>query len=191
MFPSLAHRPWHVFCRVSLQHRAPLSQRSSRVPQLRYGEESLREVLLGVSYSNIFYTEWLLLLWFLLNGSVGLMCSTTEETSYCHSFCCTGWQSGGIHSLWCSLPDCRVASLGLGKVQYYSTSGNSKDGPPKSASGDAPSAEKVLAAAAKATAASSSEKCWRFCILQKFEMFMKRRISLLFTSLIKFYYLLL
>ncbi|KAA8588699.1 hypothetical protein FQN60_010044 [Etheostoma spectabile] len=49
------------------------------------------------------------------------------------------------------LPDCRVASLGLGKVQYYSTSGNSKDGPPKSASGDAPTAEKVLSAAAKAT----------------------------------------
>ncbi|XP_076595637.1 proton-coupled zinc antiporter SLC30A9, mitochondrial [Chaetodon auriga] len=101
MFNSLAHRPWHVFCRVSLQHRAPLSQRSPRFPQL-----------------------------------------------------CHGWQNGGIHSLWFSLPDCRVASSGLGKVQYYSTSGNSKDGPPKSASGDAPSAEKVLSAAAKATPAS-------------------------------------
>ncbi|KAG8003868.1 Zinc transporter 9, partial [Nibea albiflora] len=90
MFPSLAHRPWHVFCRVSLQHRAPLSQRSPRIPQL-----------------------------------------------------CYGWQGGGMHSSWFSLPDCRVASLGLGKVQYYSTSGNSKDDPPKS-----PSAETVLSAAA-------------------------------------------
>ncbi|TKS72133.1 Zinc transporter 9 [Collichthys lucidus] len=101
MFPSLAHRPWHVFCRVSLQHRAPLSQRSPRIPQL-----------------------------------------------------CYGWQSGGMHSSWFSLPDCRVASLGLGKVQYYSTSGNSKDGPPKPPSANAPSAEKVLSAAVKATPAS-------------------------------------
>ncbi len=60
--------------------------------------------------------------------------------------------------MWFSLPDCRVASLGLGKVQYYSTSGNSKDGPPKSASGDAPSAEKVLSGAAKATPAPSGDK---------------------------------
>ncbi|CAK6964939.1 zinc transporter 9 [Scomber scombrus] len=94
MFPSLAHRPWHVICRVSLQRRAPLSQRPPRFPQL-----------------------------------------------------CQGWQSGGIHSLWFSLPDCRVASLGLSKVQYYSTSGDNKDGPPKTASDDAPVAEKVLAAA--------------------------------------------
>ncbi|XP_051276306.1 zinc transporter 9 isoform X2 [Dicentrarchus labrax] len=102
MFPSLAHRPWHVFCRVSLQHRSPLSQRSPRFPQLCYGS-----------------------------------------------------QSGGIHSLWFSLPDCRVAFLGLGKVQYYSTSGDSKDGPPKSASAEAPSAEGVLSAAVKAAPALS------------------------------------
>eukprot|EP00064_Thunnus_orientalis_P011952 superscaffoldBa00001778_g11984 len=107
MFPSLAHRPWHVFCRVSLQRRASLSQRPPRFPQL------------------------------------------------CPQLC-HGWQSGSIHSLWFSLPDCRVASLGLGKVQYYSTSGDSKDGPPKSASGDAPVAEKVLAAAGKATEAEDS-----------------------------------
>ncbi|XP_068451552.1 proton-coupled zinc antiporter SLC30A9, mitochondrial [Clinocottus analis] len=99
MFPCLAHRPWHVFCRVSLQHRAPLSQRCPRFPQLCYG--------------------------------------------------------GGMHNVWFSLPDCRVASLGLGKVQYYSTPGNSDDGPPKSASGDAPSAESVLSAAVKATPAPS------------------------------------
>ncbi|XP_034399814.1 zinc transporter 9 [Cyclopterus lumpus] len=102
MFPSLAHRPWHVFCRVSLQHRAHLSQRCPRFPLL-----------------------------------------------------CSGWQSGGMHNVWFSLPDCRVASLGLGKVQYYSTSGNSDDGPPKSASGEAPSAESVLSAAVKATPAPS------------------------------------
>ncbi|CAN9515195.1 unnamed protein product [Ophioblennius macclurei] len=100
MFPSLAHRPWHIFCRVSLQHRPPLSQRSPRFPQ-----------------------------------------------SY-------GFQSGGIHSLWLSLPDCRLTSLGLTKVQYYSTSGGSKDEPPKSPPGDAPSAEKILSGAAKASPAS-------------------------------------
>lgn len=60
--------------------------------------------------------------------------------------------------MWFSLPDCRVASPGLGNVQYYSTSGNSKDGPPTSAAGDAPSAEKVLSAAAKATPASPGDK---------------------------------
>ncbi|KAM9741621.1 proton-coupled zinc antiporter SLC30A9, mitochondrial [Menidia menidia] len=97
MFPCLAHRPWHVLCRVSMQHRSFVTQRSPRFPQL-----------------------------------------------------CYGWQSGGIHSLWFSLPDCRVASLGLSKVQYYSTSDNSKDGPPKSGSA-APSAEKVLSGAAKIT----------------------------------------
>lgn len=48
-----------------------------------------------------------------------------------------------------------MASLGLGKVQYYSTSDNSKDGPPKSPSDGAPTAEKVVAGAAKATPASS------------------------------------
>ncbi|XP_029971156.1 proton-coupled zinc antiporter SLC30A9, mitochondrial [Salarias fasciatus] len=100
MFPSLAHRPWHVFCRVSLQHRPPLSQRSPRFSQ-----------------------------------------------SY-------GFQSGGIHCLRFSLPDCRLTSLGLTKVQYYSTSGSSKDEPPKSPPGDAPSAEKVLSGAAKVSPAS-------------------------------------
>ncbi|XP_074505384.1 proton-coupled zinc antiporter SLC30A9, mitochondrial isoform X1 [Sebastes fasciatus] len=105
MFPSLAHRPWHVFCRVSMQHRAPLSHWSPRLPQL-----------------------------------------------------CYGWQSGGIHNLWFSLPDCRSASLGLGKVHYYSTSGDSKDGPPKSTPGDAPSAEQVLSAAAKAPPGSPASE---------------------------------
>uniref|UniRef100_A0A665WLC9 Cation efflux protein transmembrane domain-containing protein n=1 Tax=Echeneis naucrates TaxID=173247 RepID=A0A665WLC9_ECHNA len=65
------------------------------------------------------------------------------------SFC---WQSGGIHTLWLSLPDCRVASIGLGKVQYYCTSDNNKDGPPKPALGDAPSAEKAGAAKASPSA---------------------------------------
>lgn len=80
------------------------------------------------------------------------------QSDYNHALCCSGWQSGGIHSLWFSLPDSRVASLGLGKVHYYSTSGSSKDGPPQSASGDAPSAEKVLSAAVKATPAPSGEE---------------------------------
>ncbi|XP_043983186.1 zinc transporter 9 [Gambusia affinis] len=95
MFPSLAHRPWHVFCRVSLQHRSSLSQWSCRFPR--------------------------------------------------------GWQIGGTHSFWLSLPDSRVASLGLTSVQYYSTSGDRKDGPPKSKSTDSPSAERVATGAAKVT----------------------------------------
>ncbi|XP_030595221.1 proton-coupled zinc antiporter SLC30A9, mitochondrial [Archocentrus centrarchus] len=99
MFPSLAaHRPWHVFRRVSMQHRSSLSQRLSRFPQL------------------------------------------------CHV-----WQSGGMHSLWFSLPDCRVASLGLGKVQYYSTSDSSKDDPPKPPSGAAPTTAKLVSGATQVT----------------------------------------
>uniref|UniRef100_A0A7N6B3B9 Proton-coupled zinc antiporter SLC30A9, mitochondrial n=1 Tax=Anabas testudineus TaxID=64144 RepID=A0A7N6B3B9_ANATE len=62
----------------------------------------------------------------------------------------------GIHRLWFSLPDCRVASTGLGRVQYYSTSGSSKDGPPKSPSVDAPSAEKVLSDAKVSPASSEA-----------------------------------
>uniref|UniRef100_A0A3Q2NSV8 Proton-coupled zinc antiporter SLC30A9, mitochondrial n=1 Tax=Fundulus heteroclitus TaxID=8078 RepID=A0A3Q2NSV8_FUNHE len=33
MFPSLAHRPWHAFCRVSLPHRSSLYHWSPRVPR--------------------------------------------------------------------------------------------------------------------------------------------------------------
>ncbi|KAM9849921.1 proton-coupled zinc antiporter SLC30A9, mitochondrial [Aulostomus maculatus] len=96
MFPSLAHRQWHVFCRVSLQHRASLSQRSPRLTQP-----------------------------------------------------CSGWQIGGIYSLWFSPLDCRVASPGLSKVHYYSTSGKGKDGPPKPTAGDSPVGKNVLPGAAK------------------------------------------
>lgn len=88
-------------------------------------------------------------------------CATQMEKKNTITFWCTGWQTGGIHSWWISFPECRVASLGLGKVQYYSSSGNSKDGPSKSSPGDAPSAEDVLSAAAKAsqsTPASSGDK---------------------------------
>lgn len=78
-----------------------------------------------------------------------------ERRNNYFTFCYAGWQAGGFHS-WCiSLPECRVASRGLGKVQYYSTSGNDKDGPSK-ASSDAPTAEKVLSAA---TPASSGDQC--------------------------------
>uniref|UniRef100_A0AAR2KUT1 Proton-coupled zinc antiporter SLC30A9, mitochondrial n=1 Tax=Pygocentrus nattereri TaxID=42514 RepID=A0AAR2KUT1_PYGNA len=45
---------------------------------------------------------------------------------------CHGWQSGGKgHSLWFSFPDHRGASLAWAQVQYYSTAGSSKDGPPQ------------------------------------------------------------
>lgn len=70
----------------------------------------------------------------------------------------TGFQSGGIHSLWFNLPDCRVVSLGMGKVHYYSTSGNSKGGSPKPPSGDAPTAEKVLSGATKVTPTALGNK---------------------------------
>lgn len=41
MFHCLAGRPWHVLCRVSLPHKAPLSQRSPRIPQLCHGESQI------------------------------------------------------------------------------------------------------------------------------------------------------
>uniref|UniRef100_A0A8B9KHL9 Proton-coupled zinc antiporter SLC30A9, mitochondrial n=1 Tax=Astyanax mexicanus TaxID=7994 RepID=A0A8B9KHL9_ASTMX len=42
-----------------------------------------------------------------------------------------GWQGGGKdHSLWLSFPDHRGVSLAWAQVQYYSTSGSGKDGPP-------------------------------------------------------------
>lgn len=69
-----------------------------------------------------------------------------------------GWQSGGIHSWWFSHPDCRVAFLGLGKVQCYSTSGNSKDGVPEAGSGDAPVAEQVLSGMAKNSPVSPGDR---------------------------------
>lgn len=83
MFPSLAHRPWHVFFRISLNHRASLSQWAPRF----------------------------------------------NNSSH-------GWQSGAIHSWWHCHPEFRVATLGLNKIQYYSTSGTSKDDPPKSETKD-------------------------------------------------------
>ncbi|KAJ8382532.1 hypothetical protein SKAU_G00033100 [Synaphobranchus kaupii] len=40
MFPGLAQRPWHVFCRIYLQQRAPLSQRAPRVGRPCQGWQS-------------------------------------------------------------------------------------------------------------------------------------------------------
>ncbi|XP_066506055.1 proton-coupled zinc antiporter SLC30A9, mitochondrial [Hoplias malabaricus] len=86
MFPSLGHRPWQVFCRVSMQQRAHLSQLRPRI---------IRP--------------------------------------------CYGWQSGGkVHSLWFSFPDYRGASLAWAQLQYYSTAGSSKDGPPQNPDGPKP-----------------------------------------------------
>uniref|UniRef100_A0A3P9LUR1 Proton-coupled zinc antiporter SLC30A9, mitochondrial n=1 Tax=Oryzias latipes TaxID=8090 RepID=A0A3P9LUR1_ORYLA len=101
---SLAHRPWHVFCRISLQHRSSLSHRSPRIPQL-----------------------------------------------------CYGWQSAtSIHSWRLTPPDCRVSSVGLGRIQHYSTSGDGKD-PPKAQSAEAPSADKPPSGDLKATPSSSAD----------------------------------
>lgn len=148
MFPSLAaHRPWHVFRRVSLQQRSSLSQRPPRFPQLYHGEQTftLRSSVHSLKAWCLFERAWKGKLW----------------------LCCTGWQSGGLHSLWFSLPDCRVVSLGLGKVQYYSTSDTGKDGPPKPPSGDAPSAAKVVSGAAQATPESPGKKLEDFHKLHK------------------------
>lgn len=82
MFPSLANRPWHVFCRVSLQHKAPLTQRSPRFPQLCYGEESRSAIIRQL---QLVTWRFFLLLWNLSNRCVGLLCSTTEETIITHS----------------------------------------------------------------------------------------------------------
>lgn len=66
-------------------------------------------------------------------------------------FCPVGWKNGGLHSWAISFPEFRVASHRLGRVQYYSTSGNDKDGLSKSSANDAPSSENILSAAGKAT----------------------------------------
>lgn len=132
-----------------MRHKAPLSQRSPRFPQLCCGEDS--RCAATHSYSCWHYVSYYSSIAVLVYYAIQL------KKNY-HIFWCTGWQSGGIHSWWISLPECRVASLGLGKVQYYSSSGNSKDGPSKSSSGDAPSAESVLSAVAKVTPASSGDK---------------------------------
>lgn len=55
MFPCLAGRPWHVLCRVSLQHKAPLSQRSPRIPQLCHGES--RNVIFVCNSGGYFSAE--------------------------------------------------------------------------------------------------------------------------------------
>uniref|UniRef100_A0A8C7F9X3 Proton-coupled zinc antiporter SLC30A9, mitochondrial n=1 Tax=Oncorhynchus kisutch TaxID=8019 RepID=A0A8C7F9X3_ONCKI len=63
---------------------------------------------------------------------------------------CHGWQNGGMHNLWFSLPDFFVANLATSHVQYYSTSSSSKDGPPPTQGPDSPpTVEKVLAGAAQ------------------------------------------
>lgn len=41
MIPILVKRPWYVFCRVSLQHRASLSHRLPRTPHLSGGALSI------------------------------------------------------------------------------------------------------------------------------------------------------
>lgn len=64
--------------------------------------------------------------------------------------CGIGWTNGGIHRWGISLPELRVSSHRLGRVQYYSTIGNDKDGLSKSSSNNAPSTEKILSAAGKA-----------------------------------------
>lgn len=64
--------------------------------------------------------------------------------------CPVGWTNGGIHSWGISFPELRVSSHRLGRVHYYSTFGNDKDGLSKSSSNDAPSTEKILSAAGKA-----------------------------------------
>lgn len=127
MFPCLASRPWHVLCRVSLQHKAPLSQRSPRIPQLCHGE--VRNVIFRKQQR-----------WRLFGEGID-----------CHPLCFVGWQSGSIHSWWTGLPECRVASSALGKFQYYSTSGNDKDVPPQPPPGGPPSAEQVLSAPTQGT----------------------------------------
>uniref|UniRef100_H3DE67 Proton-coupled zinc antiporter SLC30A9, mitochondrial n=1 Tax=Tetraodon nigroviridis TaxID=99883 RepID=H3DE67_TETNG len=105
MFPCLAIRPRHVFCRVSLCPKTPLSQRPPWFPQL-----------------------------------------------------CCGRKNGVFHSWVINFPELRVATHRLGRVHYYSTSGKDKDGPPKSPSNDAPSAENILSAAGKAAFSPVSAK---------------------------------
>ncbi|RVE67507.1 hypothetical protein OJAV_G00103680 [Oryzias javanicus] len=68
---------------------------------------------------------------------------------------CYGWQSASIHSTRLTLPDCRVSSVGLGRIQHYSTSGDSKNDPPKAQSAEAPSTDKLSSGDLKATPSSA------------------------------------
>lgn len=79
---------------------------------------------------------------------------TVSLTSLCSLL---GWKSGGIHSWGIGFPEFRVASHRLGRVQYYSTAGDDKDGLSKSSANDAPSTGNILSAAGKA-AFSSGDK---------------------------------
>ncbi|KAK0137342.1 Zinc transporter 9 [Merluccius polli] len=59
----------------------------------------------------------------------------------------SGWHGGGLHNVWFTLPDCRVGAPGVGQLLYYSTSGSSKDDPPKQGLGNVLNTEKVLSGA--------------------------------------------
>ncbi|KAK3565131.1 hypothetical protein QTP86_033976 [Hemibagrus guttatus] len=70
---------------------------------------------------------------------------------------CYGWQNRCKgHSLWFSFPDPRGASIAWAQVQYFSTTSNSKDGPPTESgqSGTKPTDEVLTALPSKELAGS-------------------------------------
>uniref|UniRef100_A0A3B3X946 Proton-coupled zinc antiporter SLC30A9, mitochondrial n=1 Tax=Poecilia mexicana TaxID=48701 RepID=A0A3B3X946_9TELE len=73
MFPSLAHRPWHVFCRVSLQHRSSLSQWSHRFPRGELLDELLVTVISTLNLFVCFFT-------------VGKKQRDPSQTFYCYYY---------------------------------------------------------------------------------------------------------
>lgn len=95
-----------------------------------------------------------------LAQATAVQASFSSERSIDTHCVSSGWQSGSMHSWWIGLPEGRVASSGLGKVQYYSTSGGDKGVPPQSPSSGPPSAEQVLSAATQGSAPLSGIARW-------------------------------
>ena len=156
MFPGLSQRPWQVFCRVYLHHRSNLSQRPPWVARPCYGESCTLKAQFWLVVFEILFLV-------LATSCVKNVIWRIQHDHNPDAF--VGWQNGGIHSLWLSLPDYRVASLTLGHVQYYSTSGSSKDEPPSPPGPDSPpTAEKVLAGATQPSSDTTGNRQVPACV---------------------------
>ncbi|TNM98970.1 hypothetical protein fugu_013534 [Takifugu bimaculatus] len=75
----------------------------------------------------------------------------SPEITCVHVYFTLGWRGLAVNAK-------PLIRLRLGRVQYYSTFGNDKDGLSKSSSNDAPSAEKILSSAGKAAFSPGSTK---------------------------------
>uniref|UniRef100_A0AAY5KBX0 Proton-coupled zinc antiporter SLC30A9, mitochondrial n=1 Tax=Esox lucius TaxID=8010 RepID=A0AAY5KBX0_ESOLU len=121
-----------------------------------YSSIALRSPVSGRMFPGLAQRQWQVFCRVYLQHRASLSQLPPRVSRPCH-----GWQKGGMHNLWFSLPDFRIASLATGQVQFYSSSGSSKDGPPAAASCGPdvpPTAEKVLAGAMQASSDTSGSK---------------------------------